>query len=316
MDGTNIGTPWRTVLSWLPPPLQSALGTISVPPEEWTELRLRVRGCVSVTAGLPGTGGTGNWPLSDVRLSAEGLREILARICGGSVHAYDAELRRGYLSAGNGIRVGVCGRALCGADETAVERLRSISSLCIRLPHTVNVRDADAREALYGLCSEPFSETERKNGEPLCSTLFYAPPGCGKTTLLRGLIQTLTNPDGTGLRGAVIDTGEELAPETGFPGMTDIFSAYPRGAGISLAVRAFSPQVIFCDEIGTEEEAEAILRAQSGGVPLIATAHAETLESLLRRPCFEELFRHRVFSRFIRVRAENGAFRFFREYPE
>lgn len=316
MDGTNIGTPWRTVLSWLPPPLISPLRTIPVPPEEWTELRLRVRGCVSVTAGLTGTGGTGNYPLPDVRLSAEGLRDILARICGGSVHAYDAELRRGYLSAGNGIRVGVCGRALCDAGETAIERLRSVSSLCIRLPHSVSIRDEDAREALYGACSETFSETERKNGEPLCSTLFYAPPGCGKTTLLRGLIQSLTNPDGAGLRGAVIDTGDELAPEFGFPGMTDIFSAYPRGAGIALAVRAFSPQVIFCDEIGTEEEAEAILRAQSGGVPLIATAHAETLEALLCRPSFHELFRHHVFSRFIRVTAENGTFRFFREYPE
>ena len=71
--------------------------------------------------------------------------------------------------------------------------------------------------------------------------------------------------------------------------------------GISLATRAFAPQVILCDEIGTDAEAEEILCTQAGGVPLIASAHADTLSSLLHRPCFEALYRHCVFSQYIRL---------------
>ena len=80
-------------------------------------------------------------------------------------------------------------------------------------------------------------------------------------------------------------------------------------------MRAFSPQVIVCDEIGNDEEADAILRAQAGGVPMIATAHADSLSSLLRRPCFARLYENGVFSQYIRVYPRPGGFGFRREAP-
>ena len=88
--------------------------------------------------------------------------------------------------------------------------------------------------------------------------------------------------------------------------LIDVLHGYPRAKGIEIATRTLSPEVIFCDEIGSAEEARAILGAQNSGVPLIATAHADSREVLFRRPN-------------IRLLYENGVFRYYiglRRHPE
>ena len=117
------------------------------------------------------------------------------------------------------------------------------------------------------------------------------------------------------MSAAVVDTGEELCASGIDDCTVDRFCGYPRGLGMEIAARAFAPQVIFCDEIGSDAEAEEILRAQAGGIPLIATAHADTLSGLLRRPCFARLHEHGVFSRYVRLFRDSGGcgFSFLRE---
>ena len=66
-------------------------------------------------------------------------------------------------------------------------------------------------------------------------------------------------------------------------------------------------KVIFCDEIGSAEEARAILGAQNSGVPLIATAHAESREALLRRPNIRMLYENSIFRYYIGLRRKPGA---------
>ena len=68
---------------------------------------------------------------------------------------------------------------------------------------------------------------------------------------------------------------------------------------IEIATRTLSPEVIFCDEIGSADEARAILSAQNSGVPLIATAHAENREMLLRRPNIRTLYDNGIFRYYI-----------------
>ena len=60
--------------------------------------------------------------------------------------------------------------------------------------------------------------------------------------------------------------------------------------------------MIFCDEIGSAEEARAILGAQNSGVPLIATAHADSRETLFRRPNIRLLYENCVFRYYIGLR--------------
>ena len=49
------------------------------------------------------------------------------------------------------------------------------------------------------------------------------------------------------------------------------------------------PEVIVVDEIGTEAEAQAARTIAERGVMLIATAHGNSLESLIKNPTLSDL---------------------------
>lgn len=318
---------FKAVYARLPPP---------VPENRMTEIRLRAHGCASVTYA-DADGMMHNHVYPGVTVTEDELRCVLSRFCGGSIHAYDEALRRGYLTPADfpGVRIGIAGRVLC--ERGQIQRMQRFGSMCIRLPHRwcISATEEARLRALFMNNSTPntdvtpFLEAPPKNRMPVpVSTLFYAPPGVGKTTLLRALIKVFSDVSGSGngkncaVRCAVIDTGEELCMEdfvdfSSQPGrghgetskyLTDYFLGYPRGVGISIATRAFSPQLLVCDEIGDDTEADEILRSQASGVPLIATAHGDNLSSLLQRPCFRRLYDHRVFMRYIRIHRIGSGF--------
>ncbi len=298
-----------SVMRYLPVQIQDVLMGCKIPWEHITEVRLRSGSCSAVT--YQANGKTERKPLLSLKLSEEDLRQALTRLCAGSVHAYDEGLLRGYFSPQQlpGVRIGAAGRLLC--TDGKPQRLQTLTSLCIRLPHPIAVGEdlrKKLRDVLYGQVLK--EESTPVTLSPLSSTLFYAPPGVGKTTLLRCIIQTLCSCHGTNapLCAAVFDHGEELCGGDFSDCTVDRFCGYPRGLAMEIATRAFAPQVMICDEIGSEREAEEILRAQACGVPLIATAHADALDTLLRRPCFQRLHEYRVFSRYIRLsRTASGA---------
>ena len=134
----------------------------------------------------------------------------------------------------------------------------------------------------------------------------------GKTTLIRDLAAQISGGSFP-RRVALIDTRGELYIRRLFVGcLVDVLHGYPRAKGIEIATRTLSPEVIFCDEIGSAEEARAILGAQNSGVPLIATAHADGREALFRRPNIRLLYENGIFRYYIGVRRnpEAGAFDF------
>ena len=295
-------------------PIRRELIGCGIPWEQITEIRLRAGTCCALTYDAHGQ--THRKPLASLSLSEEDLRTVLCRLCAGAVHAYDEGLLRGYFSPQQlgGVRVGAAGRMLCTGGKP--ERLQTVTSLCIRLPHNVRVSGAADRGLLALLRGQPTMESvpvpSEEAAPQLCSTLFYAPPGCGKTTLLRCIIKTLCSAKTaeSPFCAAVLDNGEELCND-GFSDCTvDRFCGYPRGLGMEIATRAFAPQVLICDEIGSDREAEEVLRAQACGVPLIATAHADSMEMLLRRPCFRRLYDHGVFSRYVRLYRTSSGFSF------
>jgi stage III sporulation protein AA len=71
------------------------------------------------------------------------------------------------------------------------------------------------------------------------------------------------------------------------------------GYGIEVATRTLGAQVIVCDEIGSEEDVRAILAVQSGGVPLVASAHAAGLAELLGRQTISGLHRAGIFGAYL-----------------
>ncbi len=218
----------------------------------------------------------------NVRTSAvctdEDIKETVRALCGNSLYAHSDTIREGYIFTQSGLRVGVCGRAVCNA--ASVERVADISSVSIRIPQ----RHIGAADDLY-----PYALTV--NG--VRGMLVWSAPGVGKTTVLRELAFRLSN--GTeAVRTALIDTRYELSAGIS-GGLLDVFSGYPRAVGMETAVRTMAPQVVICDEIAGETDAEAVRACVSSGVYVIASAHGSSLTGILLRPPLKRLIDEGVF---------------------
>ncbi|MBR5773275.1 MAG: hypothetical protein IKY44_00350, partial [Clostridia bacterium] len=66
--------------------------------------------------------------------------------------------------------------------------------------------------------------------------------------------------------------------------------------GIIRAVRSLSPQIILCDEIGTNDECEAIAQGLNSGVDFVVTLHSSTRRELVSKPQLRRLAQTGVFS--------------------
>lgn len=243
------------------------------------EIRLRRDHAASVTAG-------GVNVRLDAVLSGPEMERLLTVFCGGSLYAHGETLRQGYLMLPDGVRVGVCGRA--ATADGVVTGVTDITAFSIRVPRRLPPVGGEICALLhtFGLCR---------------GVLVYAPPGVGKTTLLRGVI-TLAAGGENPLRVAVVDTRGELGPGLDDPALlADVLSGYPRGAGVAIAARTLSAQLIVCDEIGDFDEAREIAGVHNSGVPLLASAHANDLAELLAKPGIRLLHEARCFGAYVRL---------------
>jgi len=208
----------------------------------------------------------------------EDIRKSLEALCGHSLYAHSETIREGFLFTETGLRVGVCGRAVCCAGK--IELVTDISSLSIRIPS----RHIGAADDLYSLVIG--------HGAPR-GMLIWSPPGVGKTTALRELAVRLSTGS-TPYRTAVIDTRYELT--SGISGSTlDVFLGYPRSEGMEIAVRTMSPQIVICDEIAGEADAAAVRSCAAAGVAVIASAHAGRTDDLREKPELRSLLDSGVF---------------------
>lgn len=231
----------------------------------------------------------------DYSAAGDELDELLSRLCGGSLYAYRDSINEGYISLDGGVRVGVCG---CAAVENGrIVGISRVTGLVIRIPHRTPLGvGGEIRRLLEG---EGMTR----------GLLIYSPPGVGKTTVLRGAIACLAGGENS-RRVAVVDTRGELEGCLDSPDLSvDILSGYPRRRGIEIAARTLNAQVIICDEIGDADEAAAIEAAHNCGIPLIASAHAASLDELLRKPGILRLHRSRCFGKYVRI-SRRGRFSF------
>ena len=252
------------------------------------EIRLRAGRKASLTVG-------GRNIMTEATLTESDLTAILTRMCGGSLYAYSQTIHEGYITLPDGVRVGVAGRAVC--EEGRVIGVCEITGLCIRLPHRCGT--------VGGVICRLLRSLNRGETAPR-GILIYAPPGEGKTTLLRATAAGLSGGDGQApWRTVVVDTRGELGFETDGRGLClDILRGYPRARGVEIATRTLSAQVIICDEIGDTEEALSLISSHHGGVPLVASAHAGTVEELLRRTGIRLLHEAHLFGAYVGIKRD------------
>ena len=287
--GSPPPTPSRIPSHLLPSPLTARLEhAVAGITGEVEEIRLRAGRCATITVGgcnLP----------TDVILTVPELTAILTHLCGGSLYAYSQTVNQGYVTLPEGIRVGIAGRAVC--EEGRIIGVYDVSGLCIRLPH----RHGSMGETVCHLLRRMAATGGAPRG-----VLIYAPPGEGKTTLLRAVAARMAGADGQPpLRTVVVDTRGELGFEADDPRLClDVLRGYPRARGVEIATRTLSAQLIVCDEIGDVEEAMALISTHHGGVPIVASAHAATVDELLRRTGIRLLHESGLFGAYVGIKRD------------
>ena len=277
-------------------PLRLRQGALALSLEEQAQVEeLRLRAGRPMSAVLP----EGERTIPGAPVGTRELEQLLEIASRASLHAVLDQVRRGYLTVEGGHRLGLCGTAVMREGE--LHSLRQLSSANLRIARQVR---GTAEGILDRLC--PAGRLE--------STLILAPPGLGKTTLLRDLIRLVS--DGAGCRPLRVsladERGEVAALWNGIPQLevgrnTDVVEGCPKAQGLMLLLRAMNPQVLAADEITAPEDVAALRTACGCGVTLLATAHGEGRGDLERRALYRPLLEDRCFRRLVRiVRDEAG----------
>ncbi len=272
-----------SALEWLPTPLREVL--LDLPDKQKKtaqEIRLRAGQPVCITAG--------GAAYSVGMICREAwVQQCFDVICEYSVYAHQEELRRGFITAPNGCRVGVAGTAVL--QEGRVVSFCPVTALCIRI--------ARCHKGCSRAIAEHIIHENRVEGLLLCGE-----PSCGKTSLLRDLSREFSR---RGICAAVIDERGELSQQGGGVGC-DVLRYVPKAIGVEQAVRCLSPQVVLLDELGDGAEITAVMEGVYRGVPTVASVHCRREEELLHRPALRQALENGGFTRlcFLKGREHPG----------
>lgn len=266
---------WKELLAILPPWCRSEVDTLGR--DTLQELRLRLN--------LPPELIRSNGAVKLKRMVAMGDLSYIVNTASRYSPWSTATVAQGYITAPGGHRIGLCGQAV--VHEGNMTGVRQVTSLCIRI----------ARD-LPGIAGKL---------QITGSVLIIGRPGSGKTTLLRDVIRQRSDSCFGSI--AVVDERGELFPmATNFaPGSrTDVLTGCSKEQGIDALLRTMGPATIAVDEITSERDCEALIKAGWCGVSLLATAHASCKEDLLSRPVYKPLVKSHLFDTLVILRPDKS----------
>lgn len=224
------------------------------------------------------------------------LLRIMERLCENSIYAYKNQICEGFITVKGGHRVGLTGS--CVIENGKITNVKYISSLNFRIAREVkNCSTRVLREVI---------DIENKT---IYNSIIVAPPGKGKTTILRDIVRILSN----GIEeikfkgktcGVVDERGEIAAMYKGVPQndvgiRTDVIENVNKNKGIHMLIRTMAPEIIACDEIGSREDVEAIHYALYSGVKGIFTMHGKNIEDIKNNKQIYELVENREIQKVI-----------------
>ncbi|MBS4539996.1 stage III sporulation protein AA [Clostridium sp. D2Q-11] len=227
-------------------------------------------------------------------ISKNNIIKTFERLCEYSIYAVEDEIRNGFLTIKGGHRIGISGRVVY--KNRSISTIKDISSINIRI----------ARQKI-GIAKEVIEYLVDKGS--IYNTLIVSPPQCGKTTLLRDIIRTLSNGipeyDMTGLKVAVIDERSEIGgiyqgvPQNDLGIRTDILDRVNKYDGTLMMLRSLSPNIIATDELGDKLDIDAIHNSLKAGVKILTTIHGESIEDVQSKPNIASIIKEKIFERII-----------------
>lgn len=226
----------------------------------------------------------------------EDIRQTIETMSDYSMYAFEQEIKNGFITLKGGFRVGITGTAIIEQDK--IKAIKNISSINLRI----------AREVCG--CSRkilPYIKAEK-----YLSTIIISPPNCGKTTLLRDIIKEISD---FGENIAVIDERSEIAgvymgvSQMDLGIRTDVFDRCPKEDGMINALRSMSPNFIAVDEIGTNEDINALEKVFNSGIKVLCTIHAENIEELKQKYGLSKILKNKNFKRYVVIKKESSKFK-------
>lgn len=257
--------------------------------EKVDEIRIRVDKPVILKVGV-------NDIIVNYKVSSDEILNLFQVCCSNSIYTYQNQICGGFITIPGGHRVGISGSVV--VKDGKVTNITNLYSLNIRI----------AKEIPN--CSMPLLQYVidiEKN--TVFNTLIVSSPGAGKTTMLRDIVNKISNGmpeiNFKGVNVSVIDErGEISAMHKGVPQndigiRTDVLDNVPKVLGIRMAIRSLAPQVVIADEIGNKDDAEIINYAICSGVKGIFTAHGSCFTDLKLNPEINKLINLKIFERII-----------------
>ena len=224
------------------------------------------------------------------------ILQTVEKLCNNSIYAYKNQICEGFITIKGGHRVGLTGS--CVIENGKITNIKYISSLNIRIAREVkNCSTRILRENI---------DIENKT---IYNSIIVAPPGRGKTTILRDIIRRLSDGiEEINFRGktcGVVDERGEIAamfkgtPQNDVGIRTDVIENVSKNKGIHMLIRTMAPEIIACDEIGSKEDVEAIHYALYSGVKGIFTMHGKNVEDIKNNKQIYELIENREIQKIV-----------------
>ena len=217
------------------------------------------------------------------------IEDIVFRASECSIYSVNEQIKRGYIVTDSGLRLGIGGNVV--EENGQVKTITNFCSLNIRIPHNIKNCSLSCFDQIV-------------HDKTIENTLIISPPGCGKTTFLKDFIFQLSEHNLTH-NVLLLDERGELDIDLN-ANFYDKIAFSSKKMGFENGIRALSPDLIVTDEIGQEEDADAILYASTCGVKILASAHADSIETLIKKDFFQILLKEKIFRRYVLLSKRNG----------